>query len=514
MGKWKKLLVGLLGALFLAGTAKAGVLSVKIPTQSGIEAQFGMIQEFSINFANEYDFYKDARYVVDPQNSSRTIEWETFAADPGGTNRGDYWNHWVYFPISFVKKDQWKAYMLFSYKHGSLAGTEYNEDQAGVDNDRWRVERAYFEFKLPLSCDVNSYIGVGHDVWALDVATGGLIYYDDDPGIRWYGNYKKFAWDFKWARKAERTDTVSLGFDSNRDVWLLKLSYDVAKEFKPSLYLAWDRNSRDSTSEFDVYHVGFGALGTVGPVDYQFEVAYQGGNAEPGYDVSAWAALINFQVDLARWVPALNKFVVGLGGLYASGDDNTTDKDLEGYTGVVTATRFFKPWDLGGLPVHGANQQKTIGTTIYSWLPVNLGVGPKIAGVVGEPNAFGANPGLLAGVLSVDWTVTPKLNLKALVKYLRWDETAPVAAYYAGLGFGSLSNGEICVDSVCKKIDEEIGWETDLLLTYKLYDEVTLFAGASILFPGNGIDDVNWVRFGKSDSDPAYHIQAGVRFLF
>lgn len=534
---WKRWLVGLtVGTLLGASVASAGVLSVKIPTQSGIEVQFGMIHEFSVNYANEYDFMKDYRFDKTNKN-----EWETFLADPEGTVRGDYWAHMVYFPIDFVKKDQWKVHLLMSYKQGRMAGTttELNVDQAGVDSDRWRVERAYFEFKLPIAiCDLNSYIGVGHDVWDLDKETGGLIYLDDDPGIRWYGNYKKFSWDFKWVRKAERTDQVTFGFDSNREIYLLKLAYDLAPEFKPRLYLGWDRDGGNNGNDtgffgkydygYDIYYAGLGAVGTIGPVMYQLEGVYQGGsvhyteNSTVGSinprSVKAWAALANFQIDLAKWVPSLNKFVIGLGGLYASGDDDPYDKDMKGFTGSVTATRFFPAWELGTLPVHGANEQRTLGTTIYSWLPVNLGVGPRIGGVLGSNNAYGINPGLIAGVLSINWAITPKLNAKALVKYLRWDDTAPIAAYYVAKSYGTMDGKKKIIATYYGgksiDIDEEIGWEADLLLTYKLYDEVTLFAGASVLFPGNGIDDINAIRFGKRDSDEAYHIQAGVRFLF
>ncbi|MGB9807404.1 MAG: hypothetical protein ACPLSJ_02405 [Thermosulfidibacteraceae bacterium] len=523
---WKKWLVGVaLGTLVGAGVASAGVLSVKIPTQSGVEVQFGMIQEFAVHYAQEYDFMKD--YRVDKKDK----DWETFVGDPEGPVRGDQWTHMVYFPIDFVKKDQWKVHLLFSYKQSK----DYLVDQAGGDNDRWRVERAYFEFKLPIAvCDLNTYIGVGHEVWGLDAETGGLVYYDDDPGIRWFGNYKKFSWDFKWVRKTQRTTNVSLGYDSNRDIYLLRLAYDLAPEFKPRLYLAWDRDAGNNANDttffgsytygYDIFYGGLGAVGTIGPVMYQLEGVYQGGSVHYGESgieprsVKSWAALANFQVDVARWAPSLNKFVVGLGGLYAKGDDDPFDKDIKGFTGSVTATRFFSPWNMSTLPIHGENQMPTLGTTVYSWLPVELGVGPRIGGVSGSNNAYGINPGLIAGVFTIDWDVTKKLNAKFMVKYLRWDETAPIAAYYAAKVYGTFVGKDkiqaTYYNNKVIKIDEEIGWETDLLLNYKLYDEVTLFAGGSVLFPGNGIDDINAIRFGKRDSDSAYHIKAGVKFLF
>ena len=63
-------------------------------------------------------------------------------------------------------------------------------------------------------------------------------------------------------------------------------------------------------------------------------------------------------------------------------------------------------------------------------------------------------------------------------------------------------------------IDEEIGWETDLMVSYKIYPNVTLFGGISVLWPGDGIDDINDVLYDDDDSDPAWHGQLGVKFVF
>lgn len=183
---------------------------------------------------------------------------------------------------------------------------------------------------------------------------------------------------------------------------------------------------------------------------------------------------------------------------YYSGDDDANDDDLEGFTGVTNAMRFFKPWSMGTLPVHGANQQPVVGNTIYSWNPVSWGVGPSTGGVVGAGGAHGDNPGLIAGVFTIDWVPAKKWAIKAMVKYLRWDDTDTIEA---ALGTD-------------KDIDEEIGWETDLMISYKIYSNVTLFGGISCLFPGNGIDDINDVKYGDSDSDVAYHGQLGVKFVF
>jgi len=502
-------LVALLFVVGLVSTASAGVLSVRIPTQSGIEARFGMVQLWTMNWAKNYDFNSD----------TADFAW---VGDPEGLVRDNYISHMVYFPVDFVSKDQWRAHMLFSYKGSDFdQGKDVNYGTFnGVDYDRWRVERAYFEFKLNFLCGLNSWIGVGHDIWGLDGQGGFLVYLDDDPGIRWYGNYEKFNWDFKFVRKAEQTDEADLGTDSNRDVFLLKLGYDFGPAFKPNLFAAYDHNGAmvagphktEDLGTWDIYYIGANAAGKIGAFMYNAEVVYQGGSVdgtsagealwgEDDYDVKAWAGLINVGIDLAAYAPALRKFVVSAGFLYASGDDDMDDDDLEGFTGVTSATRFFKPWAMGTLPVHGANSQPVIGSIIYSWLPAAYYGKVTTGGVTGYGCDHGDNPGLNAFVFALDWAPAPKWGFKFTAKYLQWDETDAIEAKYD------------------ENIDDEIGYEFNGMLTYKIYKNVTTFAGLSVFVPGDGIDDINDAKEERGelkddDADTAYHGQIGVKFVF
>jgi len=549
MRKGWSLLVALAFLFGLAWSASAGVLSVRIPTKSGIEARFGMVQVWTMNWAKNYDFYDDAS---DP----------AWVGDPEGTVRDNYMSHMVYFPVDFVKPGQWRTHMLFSYKGSDFDQGADSAGESGVDYDRWRVERAYFEFKLKF-LPVNAWIGVGHDLWDLDRAGGALVYFDDDPGVRFYGNYEKFTWDFKFARKSEQTDSQAFETDSNRDVYLLKLGYDFGPYFRPHVFFAWDHNGAaryslpqndrywDGSGSFhglvsnagtwNIYYVGANFTGKIGPLMYQVEGVYQGGDVdvngdgilqmdgdyEDEFDVSAWAGLVNFQVDLAQWAPALNKFVVGLGGVYFSGDDDADDDDLEGFVGVTNATRFFKPWSMGTLPVHGVNAQPVVGNTIYAWNPLNWGVGPGTGGVIGQPaegnglGAHGDNPGMWAIVFTIDWVPATDWNVKAMVKYMQWDDTDVIEKQlgdndigYLRVPYGVDSDERDLNLEDADDIDEEIGWETDLMVSYKIYSNVTLFGGISVLWPGDGIDDINKVLYDDDDSDPAWHGQLGVKFVF
>lgn len=582
-----------LPALFL-GRANAGLIadalpgreSISISTQSGIDVNFGMNQMFHVDWAHDYDFYKNAK---DPNQYT----------DPEGLVRNDYWAHQVYFPITFTKKDQWRAHMLFSYKQTPTGTLNFNVDQAGVDNDRWRVERAFFEFKLPFK-DVNAWLGVGHNSYFVDYL---LIYGDDDPGIQFYGNYGKFSWNAKYVRKSEQTDKVSFGYDSNRNVLAVNLKYELSKAFKPELFFAWDKNNAmtlwqplsspilstycpsfnltnpycqllayyqngkadsgvypysslpvENAGTWNIWYGGIGSQGVIGPVMYIAEVAYQGGNVDlknnplmvpkknpaspldlvkyvDHYDVSSLSAMLFLATDLGYVFKNLGKFVVSIGGIYFQGDDNPYDSDLKGWVGVTGGSRFFPLTTFYTIPVHGGTSNPVIGTPTYAWNPSGWGIGPGIGGLSGQTldiydaGAHGDNPGLWAGVFTIDWFPKKELEIKLQAKYLRWDKTDVIETQLGKNQAGffrapyELDRSKFDLNSAlvrAKKtsVDKEIGWELNGLVAYDIYNEVTVYAGASILFPGDGPKDINYILYGDRDADPAWHLQFGVRFIF
>lgn len=586
-------------AVLLSGNAKAGLIadalpgniSVSIPTASGIDVNFGMNQMFTVNWMHDYDFNKNAK---DPNQY----------ADPEGLIRNEYWTHQVYFPIEFVKKNSWRALLLVSYKQTPSGTLNYNVDQAGVDNDRWRVERAFFEFKLPID-KVNAWLGVGHNSYFVDYL---LIYGDDDPGIQFYGNYDKFSWNVKYVRKSEQTDKVTMGYDSNRDLLAVNLKYDLGKFFKPELFFLWDKNNAmtvwqtlsspilstycpnpnpnnpycqllvyynnglptqgiypyssypiENAGTWDIWYAGIGGQGLIGPIMYLFEVAYQGGKVKMNnsttfmlpkknptsqtdlvryvddFDVSSYSAMLLLMTDLGYVFKNLGKFVVSIGGIYFKGDDNPYDTDLKGWVGATSGTRFLPVTTFYTIPVHGGTQNPVIGTPTYAWNPSGWGISPGIGGLSGQPldiyasGAHGDNPGLIAGVLTIDWFPKKELEIKLQAKYLRWDTTNPIevqlgknlAGFFrapyeldsskfssAGGINGALSRARTT------NIDKEIGWEINALIAYDLYKEVTLFAGASVLIPGSGPEDINYILYNRKDADTAWHLQLGVRFIF
>src|SRR5262249_54066329 len=92
------------------------------------------------------------------------------------------------------------------------------------------------------------------------------------------------------------------------------------------------------------------------------------------------------------------------------------------------------------------------------------------------------NPGVLAINPGIDLTLTPKTLFEANYNYVRFDDTASLRALLK------------------KGVAEEVGSEINAGVTYRplLNEQLILFAGGAVFFPGQGIRDT----FGNGD--PVY----------
>jgi hypothetical protein len=124
-------------------------------------------------------------------------------------------------------------------------------------------------------------------------------------------------------------------------------------------------------------------------------------------------------------------------------------------------------------------------------------------------------------MFTIDWYPTPKWELKGQVKYLEWVDTDPIETQLGKNDIGmfrapySVDESEFDYNrKAAHDIDEEIGWEVNTFVNYEIYKGVNIQGGVSVLFPGDGIEDVNKVLYDDDDADPAWHARIGVRFLF
>ena len=85
------------------------------------------------------------------------------------------------------------------------------------------------------------------------------------------------------------------------------------------------------------------------------------------------------------------------------------------------------------------------------------------------------NPGILAVNPGLDVAVTPKMLFEVNFNYARFDDTASLTRL---AGSRSVAN--------------DIGYEPNAGLTYRpfLNEQVILFAGGAVLFPGQGLRDL------------------------
>jgi hypothetical protein len=245
----------------------------------------------------------------------------------------------------------------------------------------------------------------------------------------------------------------------------------------------------------DQYVAAFQGKGTYGIIKPMFEVAYAFGDFEsPGRtvmadidgdgtaeeldtsdaDIGAWGFFADVAFDLSENV-GIKKFEPHIGGYYLQGDDDPYDDDLEGFAPVTGISRFSPRFGTEQAISHDGNP--LLGQIEYSMFPAYYGTTwYRGAGITGTNDLD--NPGfvMVGGGLQAAWD---NWSYKGNVMAMWFNEEKAVEAYYReALGVSDV------------KIDDYMGIEWNNELSYKLYKAVTLKAGVTFLFPGDGAEDI------------------------
>ena len=177
-------------------------------------------------------------------------------------------------------------------------------------------------------------------------------------------------------------------------------------------------------------------------------------------DIKASMAAVELSLD-RDWVRFRTSY------FWASGDDNPTDTDAEGFDAIFDNPNFaggeFSYWQRQAVRLFGVNLVQR-----QSLVP-NL----RSSKLQGQSNFV--NPGLHLINAGMDVEVTPKLKAVSNLNFLWFDETQVLEKFVFQDG-----------------IDRSIGTDASVGLEYRpfLNDNVMLIAGVSTLFPGRGFKDL------------------------
>jgi len=335
----------------------------------------------------------------------------------------------------------------------------------------------------------------------------GFVYTDTNLALRLFGNARSNRWQYNlyFSERLEKDTNSGLNLLEWRDQQVAVANVYRQDTFAPGwtheLSVHWlrdeptfqfDRNGflarpdpvgSFTPHEVEAFYLGWASFGHVGRINVDHAIYFATGEdslnpiagddpfrGESEVDIEGLFGAVELSIDKDWYRPKLAL-------LYASGDDDPTDRDAEGFDAIFDNPAFagggFSFWNRLGIRLAGT------GVTLVnrgSLLP-----SLKSSKEEGQPNFV--NPGLILASAGLDLELTPEIKAIATANYLRFDtsETLELILFQA-------------------PIDDEIGWDLSLGARWRpfLNNNVILLAGAATFLPGDGFADIY-----ESD-DPLY----------
>ena len=385
-------------------------------------------------------------------------------------------------------------------RYGQAGGGGYSGDGNMTVETRW----AYTDLQLPF-IESKSRVTLG----LAPVKVNYYLWNETAMGVQWYGAMDEmFDYRVAWIRGFERFRDSDSGGNS-ADSFFARGDFKPLEGMTLGAFAMYTNSRGDSPSgtitdvqyekkfiasqdvDLEVYELGVdGSFKTdAGPGNLfvNWDLIYQGGEINDAeftvtnatdavlggpipandYDVSAY--FLHADVGFA-W----DDFKFTYTFWYASGDDDPTDDDFEGF--FSTDVDIFT------------------GSTV-------------LMESYDDDNYFTERPylldkGMIMNRLGLDYQATDKLKVGAAVMYMM---TAEDIEYFDGAGTAA--------DSEQK--EDEIGYEVMGYVSYKLYQNVEFAINAGYLFAGDAMDafEEDDIRDGSSDED-IFRTMARVRYGF
>jgi len=359
----------------------------------------------------------------------------------------------------------------------------------GMDGEDFGVE------KLKFTYDFSSYgapvtLMTGWSTNYLDLETGGILYGDDHPYIGMSGKFNDISWEVMTliindvvgnGMVGDRTfkdhkiyeDHIGISNiegdsdDKNWTAYTAKMTMPV-NNFNISPIYAYSDNRANNA---DVHYLGVQAYGKLGKLAPQAEFVYAVGEKDnynasgtiKDADISAYGG---YAAVVASISDKLNPYV---GGYFLSGDDDASDSDIEAFNPITNISRYAGPFGTeNGMIYKGV---PVLGAPLYSNAPERLGgMGSGYGGISNLASA--QNPGLQSLGIGTKGSMD-KWAYKLQFQYLMFAET------------GALEDVE------GNSIDDTIGYEGDLKITYNFSENFSLGNVISVMEPGDGVQDIH-----------------------
>ena len=472
----------------------------------------------------------------------------THSNESGSVNDGYIRNETKMYFNAMARDKKWSFYGALEFDRPI--------DTASVDNRGGKVDTASNFGLERLNASVELVPGLrfhaGWDVWGLDIIeAASMVYGDDNAGFWLKGDYGDFHYSAAWLKLEENDFQIdatqhSGAVDEDRDLLAGYLDYHFRESDKIRFFYGYDRirnvpasdllgslareanleafaGINGDTPSTDAHSIGAYYLGKFGILELMTEGVYKFGKADDtgllgqqngvyvngqpytiehnDFDISSYAFAADVALELGELVGWMS-LKPHLGFMYTSGDDDFTDDELNGYSGIENAQRFSGMW--GGENTIIGDTNFVLGTALYGYLPEFYGNGtPVFVGglqnFAGNGNGRGDNPGLT--MYSVGFTMRPKIFLiyRTNVNMFHWNEDFYVTDMVDPVPLETLLTGN--KKQATKVSSGYVGTEWDNELTLALSKHTFIKGQAALFFPGEGVEDATAALSGGTETD-------------
>ena len=319
----------------------------------------------------------------------------------------------------------------------------------------------------------------------------GFVYNDVQPGFRVFGELERNQIKFNVAafdrlNKEKLLALNELGKRREHQVGVVSVQWDdfILPGFnvQPSFVVNHDEAPAVAAGgTLDAYYLGFTTNGRIDRFNVNSALYYVFGSTARNTP-NARSQDIHAGMGFVQVAYPINYFNPRLAVAYATGDSDPDDNTATGFDSVFDNTAF-----AGGQFSYLFGEKIQLGAVTV--LRGNS-ILPSLRGA--NATAQFVNPGILAINPGIDMVLTPKTLFEANYAYVRFDDTSSLTGL-AG-----------------RRVSREIGHELNAGVTYRplLNEQLILFAGGAVLFPGQGIKDL----FGNDD--PVYKTVVRVLLTF
>ncbi|MFO7859637.1 MAG: hypothetical protein R6U41_00300 [Desulfosalsimonas sp.] len=406
----------------------------------------------------EYDRLLDEGGWID---DSATVRSE---ARLGFSGKGENWSFMTILEADF-------ALSKGNTDRGRRLGGEIED--TGMTGNEFAIEKLEFTYDFT-SHGAPMQVMTGWDTKWLDIETGGLAYGDDHPYIGLKGKYNDISWE---ALTMFINDEVYGGPDFEDNDWeayTFKFAMPVAQGLTLNPFYAYSHNkARDA----NVHYIGVQTFGKIGRLTPRAEFVYAEGDKDNpfgrDYDIDAWAAFAALEVNVSD---EMNPY---FGGYYMTGDDDRNDNDIEAYNPITNISRYTSTFGMENAFIY--RYVPILGSHLYSNDFAMLGDDPGYGGISNSAKAD--SPGMYSlGFGTKGKFENHNISYKTQFQYFWFEETGALDQSYG------------------RKIDDDIGWEFDLRITYHFSENFSIGNVLSVFDPGDGIQDL----YGPDFDETAY----------